>query len=396
MSTLRVDERTRATGLRALVLGLTLLLAAGVAAIAAQDGPRVMEREGPSAAARDAGDGPRGGGGVSAISQAGPDVSPRSEPGPMPARNDSGGGGNSQGSNDHSGHGGHGGGHGGGYHGGHGGHYGGHSYGWWGSFGFGWPYYSPYPYYYPYPYSDPYRYSRYNSRQGALDLDVAPGNTEVYIDGQYAGKVDSFDGWPEYLWLDEGSYDIAFYLQGFKTNARQITVRRGLVIDIDFKMESGESIRPEDLPTKSHERRDARLEQDREMRERAARGERPGDQDWRDRVRDRRGEQPRAAEPDDMADDRDDAERPEGTIDARGEPGKVRLDVEPGDASVYLDGRFIGTGDEIARMREGLLVNPGEHVLSAVRPGRRGMEKRFTATAGQEVEVDLTLEPESR
>ena len=58
-------------------------------------------------------------------------------------------------------------------------------------------------------------------------------------------------------------------------------------------------------------------------------------------------------------------------LDARGEPGSVRLEIEPDDASVYLDGRFLGTGRELARLRSGLIVDPGEHMLEVVRPGRR-------------------------
>ena len=69
----------------------------------------------------------------------------------------------------------------------------------------------------------------------------------------------------------------------------------------------------------------------------------------------------------------------------------VRLNVEPGDASVYLDGRFIGTAGEIAQLPNGLLIDAGAHKLEAVRPGRRAMTKEFTAEAGSESKIDLTL-----
>jgi len=54
----------------------------------------------------------------------------------------------------------------------------------------------------------------------------------------------------------KGTYDVAFYLDGYKTVARQISIYPGNVIDIDDRMESGPSVRPEDLATKTHERRD--------------------------------------------------------------------------------------------------------------------------------------------
>ena len=46
---------------------------------------------------------------------------------------------------------------------------------------------------------------------GALDLDLSPGRTQVYLDGQYLGIVDQFDGWPSYLLLPEGSYELVFW-----------------------------------------------------------------------------------------------------------------------------------------------------------------------------------------
>ena len=95
---------------------------------------------------------------------------------------------------------------------------------------------------------------------GALDLDVSPGRTHVFVDGEDLGEVDRYDGWPGYLWLPHGTYDVAFYLDGYKTIARQITIYPGSVIDIDDRMEQGQSIRPEDLATKSHERRDDRMQ----------------------------------------------------------------------------------------------------------------------------------------
>jgi PEGA domain-containing protein len=265
--------------------------------------------------------------------------------------------------------------------------YGYHGYGFWP--GFWWWMGYDYPYY-PYGHGQPYYYGRADG--GALDLDVYPGRTEVYLDGQYIGRVDAFDGWPRYLWLPKGTYDLVLYLDGFKTIARQITVYPGMVIDVDDRMEPGESVRPESLASKSHERRDERLRDERERRERIERGERGGDdEDWRDRVRRERG----AVRDDGRDEDEDDGEE----IDVEEEPrqkGRLRLDVEPEDASVYLDGRFVGTGTELALMRGGLPVAPGEHRLAVVRPGRKAEERDFEVDAGEEVELEIELEESGR
>ena len=274
-------------------------------------------------------------------------------------------------------------------------YYPGYGYGFWP--GFFWWWWNDYPYYpYGYGYGDgygrdyPYEYGR---DAGALDLDVYPGRTEVYVDGQALGKVDAFDGWPRYLWLPKGTYDVAFYLDGYKTISRQITIYPGSVIDIDDRMEPGDSVRPEELVSKSHERRDERMRYERERSDRIDRGERgePGDDDhddWRDRVRhDRMRDR-------DRDDDGRDHDVTEEDRDSR--KGRLLLEVEPEDASVYLDGRFVGTGSELALMRGGLPVTPGEHRLAVVRPGRKAEEREFEVKAGEDVELEVELESDSR
>ncbi len=297
------------------------------------------------------------------------------------------------------------------HHGGSGGHFYGGYYGsyypyhypyGWGNYGF-WPGYYGWWWWGGYPY---YGYGNYNGgyydydrdRAGALDLDVAPARTEVYVDGQYIGKVDGFDGWPRYLWLPKGTYDVVLFLDGYKTIARQITVYPGSVIQIDDRMEPGESVRPEALASKSTERRDERMRYERERRERIDRGERgddDDDEDWRDRVRRDRGSMRDHDRDADRDHDRDgDEDHDAGDRSSR--KGRLVLDVEPDDASVYLDGRFVGTGSELALMRDGLPVSPGEHRLAIVRPGRKAEEREFDVDAGEEVEIEVELAAESR
>ena len=308
-------------------------------------------------------------------------------------------------------HGGHDGDHGGheGWHGGHGGWHGGGGYyypGWgWGFFpSFSWWYDDPYyyPYYRDYGYGyggyGGYGYDRYDrGNMGALDLDVSPGRTHVFVNGEDLGIVDRYDGWPGYLWLPRGTYDIAFYLDGYKTISRQVTVYPGTVMDFDDRMEQGPSVRPEDLATKTHERRDERLRYDRERREQldqqGYRGD--DDQDWRDRVRHDR-DRDRSM---DRNDDQGSQDRPMHhgrSMDRDGQQGYLRLDVEPSDASVYLDGRFVGTGNDLSQMRGGLPVAPGSHRLAVVRPGHKAEETQFDVKAGQDVKLSLQLEGGSR
>ncbi|HEX3525631.1 MAG TPA: PEGA domain-containing protein [Thermoanaerobaculia bacterium] len=267
--------------------------------------------------------------------------------------------------------------------------------GWgWGWDGWGWGY----PYGYPYgygPYGERYGYGYgggyggydRSSRDdmGALDLDISPGDTQVYVNGEKLGTVDDFDGWPQYLWLPKGTYDIVFYREGYKTLARQVSVYPGLVIDMDDRLEHGQSILPQDLQTKTHERRDDRMRYEQERSDRIDRGQwdpRSRDDDnWRDRAHRRRDQR------DENADRGDDSN---GRM-ASSESGWLRLHVDPEDSSVYLDGRFVGTGSELGSMQNGLKVSPGKHHLAVVRPGRKSVERDFDATAGQDVKLSIDL-----
>lgn len=70
--------------------------------------------------------------------------------------------------------------------------------------------------------------------------------------------------------------------------------------------------------------------------------------------------------------------------------GRVDLSVEPAEASVYLDGRFVGTGSELA---DGLTVASGEHVVEVVLPGYEQETVRFEVSPGVASAVEVRLEP---
>lgn len=259
----------------------------------------------------------------------------------------------------------------------HGGYYWGpYRYGWW----TGWSWWYPWGYGYPYSYPG-YGYppviypNQARPSLGALDTDVWPARTEVWINGQYVGFVDQFDGFPRYLWLEKGTYDVVFYLDGFKTLARQYTIYPGLVIDVEDRLEQGESIHPNDLAPTETPRRDARI---REERERRAAAEEP---EWRTRVRAER----------EAARDRPEESEP-APREAIGGDAWLYLRVSPPDAAVYLDGRFLGTARELSDRDTGISVTPGRHELSVVRPGYEDQRLEFDAEADGQVDLSVELE----
>jgi hypothetical protein len=74
------------------------------------------------------------------------------------------------------------------------------------SWGYGYPAYAA-PYYAPYP---PYGYVVPGdaATYGGIRITGAPQNAEVYLDGQYAGIVDDYDGTFQRLDLQPGAHEI--------------------------------------------------------------------------------------------------------------------------------------------------------------------------------------------
>ena len=108
------------------------------------------------------------------------------------------------------------------------------------------PYYGSHAYPGYYGYAHPPYHDRGANDMGALDLNVKPKSTQVYLDGQYIGRTDKFDGFPDYLWLKEGVYQVTFYHQGYQTVVRELEIHPGLVTDVRFRLAPGESAPPEE------------------------------------------------------------------------------------------------------------------------------------------------------
>lgn len=219
---------------------------------------------------------------------------------------------------------------------------------------FRYPYYYGYyvpSYYHGYPRVLWYDYPA-NGSLGGLDLNIKPKKAEVYIDGQRIGRVGRFDGYPSVLWLEEGTYDLVVYHPEHQTLHQTVKVFAGLVIDIDERLVPGVPTPPEEIvpppaPAPAYD------EEERVATDRRA---------------------PPARE-----------------LDLRHQPARLHLTIEPRDASVYLDGRFLGTGDELADLRSGLMVNAGEHQLSVVRPSYESEELTVDVAAGEDLELAIRL-----
>jgi hypothetical protein len=92
----------------------------------------------------------------------------------------------------------------------------------------------------PYGWYPPFAYA-YGRPYSSLRLQISPSETEVFVDGYYAGVVDDFDGFMQRLRVEAGEHTIQLYLNGRRTTAppsQSIVVEKipsGFVFAPDFK-----------------------------------------------------------------------------------------------------------------------------------------------------------------
>jgi hypothetical protein len=268
----------------------------------------------------------------------------------------------------------------GGYYGGHGGYYGGY-----------YPYYDPYywgygywPWYYPYyggfyagfgfgypfyggPYVGGAYYGGYPDIAGSVRVIVEPTKTKVYVDEYYAGVVDDFDGMFQRLNLKPGRHDVTLKLDGYETHKVKLYVPLDGTIKIKHKMVKGTpgQVSESTVGDPADEERYAQLERQRRQDYERYRSEQRAEKEDRYPSRDR-------------ADDSTPASRERGTL---------RLDVSPADASIYVDGTFRGTGQDLRRLN----LPPGRHRLEVVRPGYQTLERDVEVREGETEEVAVDL-----
>ena len=112
-------------------------------------------------------------------------------------------------------------------------------------YGWGAPYYGWYP---PYGYP-PYGYAYYGA--SSLRLQVEPKETEVFIDGYFAGTVDDFDGFFQRLHLEPGEHDLELYLPNHRTAKQKIYLQPNATFRVKHEMQpvgAGEIPDPRPVP----------------------------------------------------------------------------------------------------------------------------------------------------
>lgn len=213
-----------------------------------------------------------------------------------------------------------------------------------------------------------------------VDTDVSPEHALVYLDGKLIGTADDFDGFPDYLYLKPpGRYQLEFRLPGYEPAQLTVDAAENHFVPVDRRLNrvAGERRgawyeRPSGLPVgRVFEKDEPTTGTD------AKAPSSPSD----------RHEAPRP----------DPSLRPELAQPAQApvQDGSavLVLVVKPESAAVYLDGRFLGTAGELARLERGVTVAPGRLVVTAFAPGFAPRELALEVEKGSRQQVVIELEP---
>jgi hypothetical protein len=222
-------------------------------------------------------------------------------------------------------------------------------------------------------------------RYARVDTDVSPETAEVYLDGTRIGQADDFDGFPDYLYLEPGKYVLEFRHPSYETIHKEIEVREGQAISMndDMKLLPGkkklEVVDPEDKGTPLGRVFGS---------SRAPKEEPAGDRTGRFDV------VPGGEAPAEDLGALPPLPPPAGDVGdvAPADRGRFRFEVRPDDAAVYLDDKYIGTGEELAGLRRGFPVRPGKHVITVVRPGWGTRTIEVEAKPATAIDVVVELE----
>ena len=75
---------------------------------------------------------------------------------------------------------------------------------------------------------------------GAIRLQVGPNKALVYVDGDYVGMVDDFDGMFQKLVLPTGRHEISIEIDGYRTHQIAVYIGEGQTLKYRADLERGE------------------------------------------------------------------------------------------------------------------------------------------------------------
>jgi len=208
----------------------------------------------------------------------------------------------------------------------------------------------------PNPYPGPATQGPYPA-DSSMRLQVKPRDTQVFVDGYYAGIADDFDGTFQRLHLEAGQHSLQLFLPGHRLHIQDLYLQPGNTFTVRHTME----------PLKNGE-----VEPERPTG--AARGPRPMAP----------GSVPPPLPPSPPASD---ASPPTGSrsVDAY---GAVRIRVQPGHDLVLIDGERWngGSTDEME-----VQLPPGRHTIEVRKDGYRDYLTEISVKPGETTKLNVAL-----
>lgn len=231
-------------------------------------------------------------------------------------------------------------------------------------------YYRPYYYdswYFGYPwYPGPGYYGArgYYGSSASMRLQVSPRDTEVFVDGYYAGRVDDFDGVFQRLHLEPGEHEVELYLPGHRSVIERIYLQPGKTSRLRYTMQPLAAGEPEPVKPSGSSTSSGAIT-----------------------PVPRRPDGPRGADPRDRRDDPRDISPGGGA--AADSYGGLTLRVQPGEATVLIDGeKWEGpTADE----RLTVQLAPGRHVIEIQKDGYRRYTTELVIRPGETTTLNVAL-----
>jgi hypothetical protein len=230
---------------------------------------------------------------------------------------------------------------------------------------YGYPFWGPYGFYpsYPYPY-----YRGYTATSD-VRVEVEPKNAEVYVDGNYAGIVDDFNGFFQRLTVPAGGHEIEIYLDGYRTltDRRYFSPGKGYTIKEKMqRLAAGESSGPKPMPAPEPPESD--------LRPGAMRPGRPG-------------YPTPPAPPPPPGDWREVTAEPQGAESSTF--GQLAIRVQPADAEISIDGeRWQGLPGQPRLVVD---LPPGVHRVEIKKEGFAPFSKQVTVKPRETTVLNVSL-----
>lgn len=163
---------------------------------------------------------------------------------------------------------------------------------------------------------------------GYLELNVAPRDSDVYVDGKFMGKSSRFAGSAEYISVTHGKHSVSLRREGFITQNFVIDVKAGKIVELDVTLKLLNKVTEKEPPAPTYE------------------------------------------------------------VNTSG-TGTLSFNVEPADATLYINGNFQGAVSEFSSTGAPLILRAGKHTLDIVKPGYESYS--LTTEVGKDKEKEIVI-----